>query len=167
MSIIGSKRLQQAAFEMAASSNRAAGSGGGSGFQVMQFIGAGQDNNADTITATSYTVVPGVTVTFNVGRPTYVAIAVSSIAKIVAGGGLGLMHPFYDGTDQGLFIGLWDPTNTAYSTVSAFTVIGGNGFTPAPFQPGSHTIDIRVKITAGGSIWTNDVTTLQVFALGS
>jgi hypothetical protein len=166
MTLIGAKHLQQAVFEMAASTNRAAGSGGGSGFTVASFLGAGQDNNADTIAATTYTVVPGVTVTFSVARAVYIAIAVSSIAKIVAGGGMGLMHPFYDGIDQGLFIGLWDPANTAYSTVSAFTIIGGNGFTPAPFSAGTHTIDLRVKITSAGSTWTNDVTTLQVFALG-
>jgi len=65
------KRFQQAAFEMAASSNRTAGSGGGSGFRVA----------GDVVTSAGW--VAGITnggwstiatITFNLGHPTDVLV---------------------------------------------------------------------------------------------
>lgn len=82
MTLIGVKRLQQAMFEVAASSNRAAGSGGGSGYQAIQLLGSAQPNNGAGTGTGSPIVVTGSTVTFPIGRPVNVLI----IGSIPTGG---------------------------------------------------------------------------------
>lgn len=69
MSLIGAKRLQQAAFEMAASSNRFQGSGGGSGLAgtiLRQLAVSGSVGNQN-FTSTSAADITGTSISFPVG----------------------------------------------------------------------------------------------------
>lgn len=160
MSLVGSKRLQQAMFEVAASSNRAAGSGGGTGLSPMVWLGKGLDNAADTITATTFTLVPNVSVTFNLGRSLWVAFSAFSISKTSgAGGTFAYMNVFIDGVVSDA-VGLWDKGNTGYTTCGDFSMVS-----TTPMAPGPHTIDLRVKVDSGQT-WLNYTTSLNLFLLG-
>ena len=84
MSLIGSKRAQQGVFEALASQNRAAGSGGGSGFQPMQLITFTTNPLAQTMTSTPYTDVPQLIVNFPVSYTANYMVVASWYGKISA-----------------------------------------------------------------------------------
>ncbi len=69
MTLIGSKRLQQAMFEVAASSNRAAGSGGGNGVQVFQGNASVHGGNAVGNAGLAYSVAAYSLVQDGAGTP--------------------------------------------------------------------------------------------------
>jgi hypothetical protein len=159
MSIL-SKRFQQGVFEAAASSNRAAGSGGGSGLSPLVWLGKGLDNAADTITATTFTVVPGVSVAFNLSRTLWVAFSAFSISKTSGGGGtFAYMNVYIDGVVSDA-VGLWDKGNTGYTSCGDFSTVS-----TVPLAPGTHTVDLRVKVDSGQT-WLNYTTSLNLFLLG-
>jgi len=161
MTLIASKRLQQGVFEALASSNRAAGSGGGSGLNALQFLGQGSDSAADTISTTGYTLVPGVSFKFNLGRAQQVFISVLAIAKLTTtgAGNYAYMHRFLDGNDYGP-VGIWDIGNGGNTTSSFFTPIDTTGLFLAP---GTHTVDLRVHVDNVNETWTNALTAVQVY----
>jgi hypothetical protein len=126
----------------------------------MQFLGQASDSAADTITTTTYTMVPGVTKAFSLGRAGVVFISVWSFAKLSgAAGTAAFMHRFLDGNDYGP-VGAWDKNNPGYTSSSFFTPIDTTGLT---LGPGNHTVDLRVAVDNIALTWLNSITALQVY----
>jgi hypothetical protein len=116
--MILSKRFQQAVFGAVASSNRFSPSGAPSGLSlgVMNLDANANDINPDTITSTSYVVVPGVTATFPTPRLMSYLFLVSTIGKTSGATGqyaYGNIH--VDGTTIQRSGWLWDKGVVGYT----------------------------------------------------
>lgn len=88
------RRFQQAAFEMAASSSRTQGSGGGGalagvGMQQLAVSGAVTNQNFSSTTPATLT---GTTITFQISRPTGVLVQGFVTGKVSAGANNGLFQ---------------------------------------------------------------------------
>lgn len=166
MTLIASKRFQQGIFEALASQNRAAGSGGGSGFVVMQTIAT-----SGTIPQTlgiagsaSAVLIPGSAAKFIVNRAASFLInatITADVAGIIGSEQLGI---YLDGVFQGVaasvFIGS-APAGTI-GQVASMAVMPVLNFQ----APGSHTVDWRMVPSSVGA--TLDIYTgiINVFQLG-
>jgi hypothetical protein len=162
VTLIASKRLQQALFEVAASANRAAGSGGGSGLTPLQYLGQGADVAADTITTAGYTLVPGLTVTFALPRTAQIYVAARSTGKTAGAGGTFAYGAFFIDSAQIDTFALWDKGVAGYAQCTMTGSIGASYL----LAPGTHSADIRVSVDAGQT-WTNYKTVLDVYMLAA
>jgi hypothetical protein len=165
MSLIGTKRLQQGIFEALASSNRAAGSGGGNGAQPIQRLGLGSNSTAFTTTSATPTVVTGCSVTISLPRTAYLYVMVYSVAKTSGAGGTfaygainsdGGVSGFNYTTTGANNMALWDKGTAGYVPNTQWIL--------APYAPGSHTLDWRISVDAGQT-WTNYISMIDVLQL--
>ena len=177
MSIVGSKRFQQGIFEALASQNRAAGSGGGSGLQVMSILVNGGTQTGGPITGSATpTGLSGVggektltTATFGLARPTWVRLeaicsdyVTTAVAHVNA-------HPVYfqiDGVSEASVAYGFIPvfTNGDAEIRAQSTTIVKNVY----LQPGSHTVNVIWNSEEGANdTCTNSNNPLYVYQLGS
>ena len=176
MSLVGTKRLQQGIFEALASGNRAAGSGGGTGLQVMQPLVNGGSQTSGPITGSATpTGLSGsggektlTTGTFNLGRTSSVMILAICSNYVTDAGAHAGAHPLYfqiDGTSE---------AGTAYGFAPVFTT--GDSEARAhcstilkitPLGPGSHTVNLIWNSEEGtADTCYNANNPLYVFQLG-
>ena len=162
MSIIGAKRFQTGVFEALASQNRAAGSGGGSGFQPLQPLG--QATNQPTIVGISYS--SQASIPFQIGRPTLVlflatlcftindTVGDTEVITITLDGST---SPNFGAPDYSPFCMTQSPAGT--TNMPSQTV-----FWQALVQPGNHTGNLLLGKT-GGTL-SNVYYTFRAWQLG-
>jgi hypothetical protein len=145
MTLINVKRYQQALFQQASGMNRAAGTGGGSGFLPMQplvnpvfaginqsFTGVGSGSAVD-ITSSSGT--------FSLTRQCYVFIFYTAQLAVTGGADFAYVYLDIDGTN----------------ITAAMAGDGPRGFRNSPLNAvpllaaGAHTIKLRGYVGAGGT----------------
>ena len=152
--MIASRRFQQNAYAAAASMNRAAGSGAGSGFANIGMLGSAAFGFVGGITAASVpTVITGSTVTFSLSRTQTVWVqgtvnggsncAVGSFNLLALNGDTGLAL-----LDQGSYpvaiLGGAGVGTINYLPATLFVVLLG--------QPGPHTVNWQVDAATTGSV---------------
>jgi hypothetical protein len=157
MTLIGSKRLQQGVFEALASSNRAAGSGGGSGlFPAPQTTANTLLGQA--INSVGFTVITGSPIQFTLGRPTTLMAIGYVLMNWTAGGLTSVLSPFVDGVqEQGLAVG---PAATIASPANVPICYS------ALLGPGTHTVDIRVTSVNLATTYNVQAFSLSVILFG-
>ena len=157
-------RSLQASYQMAEAANRAAGSGGGYGFQVMALLGSG--SNYDTSYSTSSTtdvIQTGVSASANLARTCFIRVEVTATGKVSgAAGTFGYGTLYIDGTAQthtiGRQVALWDKQNGfTCCTVSQIVLL----------QPGDHTFTWQLHVDNAALTYNHYGTLLEVFQLGA
>jgi hypothetical protein len=159
MTLIGSKRLQQSVFEALASSNRAAGSGGGTGlFQVPQTTAntlLGQAINSGA----SFTTITGSLISLVVARPTTAVVIGYVLINYTAGAAVtATISPFVDSVQtQAMAAG---PASTVANPVNVPICYS------QALGVGTHTIDLRVATGAGAPTYNVQAFSLTVILFG-
>ena len=162
MTLIGSKRLQQGIFEALASSNRAGGSGGGSGIAPVFSLGAFAGSTLggySTANSSTWTDVTGTSFTINVAR-TSLFFGIGGItAHISAGAQTGYVRATIVG---------FDSTSSPFFSLSSAT--NGTIFyyptSKGPIQPGTYTVKLQAATDANTTTITIDQGSFQIFQLG-
>lgn len=160
MSLIG-KRLQQGLFEALASSNRAVGSGGGSGLGAALLLASAYDFNTGlTISSTTDQVV--LTTTFSLPRTTNVLIlavgtgSVSGSPGNYAYGSIYIDSTLY-GHNNNTAVVLWDNRNGGYTSGTIPKVI--------TLGVGNHTVTYDVHVDNVAMTWIQYQSVLEIFQL--
>lgn len=128
---------------------------------VMTLLGSGaNNNNAFTITSTTFVPITGCSVSFTIPRTTkfYLAWASSAVVTAAGAGFYGYVAPVLDSVAQNFFWGLWDKTNLGYTNAT--------GVAQFTLAAGAHTIELQGKVDATCT-WTNFNTYIYVFQLGA
>jgi hypothetical protein len=167
--MISGKRQQKAVFQALASINRAAGSGAGSGFQVMNVlddqITTDTSVNIATADATTYSSIAGTTVNFVLGRTLSVLFVATVSGKATAGAGgvFAYGKVFVDGT----------PYGSTQGGITAVFDSGVGGYVPnsvifhLALAAGAHAADVRIATDNSSTHWLQYTTKLTAYALGT
>ncbi len=163
------KRLQQAIYQGALVANRFQGSGGGSGMLPilpgLELITTDTSVNIATAGSTTYSTIPGISGTLQLGRTQSVLVVASIIGRCQAGGGgtfaYGKVH--IDGT----------PYGSTQGGVTAIFDSGCVGYVPntvtfhVALLSGNHTFDARIATDNTSTHWLQYTTRLTVYLLGA
>jgi len=126
--------------------------------QPVSLLGTGADASPSTITAATFTVIPGMSATFSLSRPAFIFFEAIVNGKTAGGAGsYSFCDLFVDGVDT-YSPGLFDKLN-------GYTQVTDAHFTEAQYAAGSHTIDVRIKCDAGQT-WTNYTSSLYCYLIG-
>lgn len=154
MSIIQQKRFQQGIFEALASSNRAAGSGGGSGLGVFGAPVTVHGGNSIGNPGLAYSVAAYTLVTDGAGTPVkcQVTVQASRTASFFLFGDVVVQGPTAVPNQLAQFQIYVDGALPSDSPLLASGATGAVNFTTTvpilygtTLQPGSHTIDVRIN----------------------
>lgn len=170
MSIVGAKRLQQGVFEALASQNRAAGSGGGSGFQVLAGPASVHGGNAIGNPGKSYAVSSYTLVRDGSGVNCQVTVPANRLSPFFLFGDVVIQGPSAGGqlVNFEIFLDGSNPADSMFPAVGALTNTNNCYTVPimyvATLQPGSHTFDVRIN--TGGATYEVFSFDLYCFQLG-
>ena len=151
--------MQQAMFEVAASANRYAGSGGGIGMQVVNVMGtSNQSGGTQTFTSASYASVPGTSLTVLVSRPMSILLLAIGTGQVTAGttNGLLRLNPGAAGAATGgINFG---------NQIGAFTLMGYEILTAV--QPGTYTMLLEAAVSGTPATFSLYGSNLTVIGFG-
>ena len=162
MTLINAKRFQQAMFEVAASANRAAGSGGGSGLIVTSSLGlsaGGNQGGYSTANSSTWADITNTSFSFSVGRACFFEYRLFITAQITAGAAQGYV--------RGNIVG-FDVTASPWFA-GANVQNGFMWYYPAskgPIQPGNYTAKLQAATDANTTTLTVQQFFHQFFLFG-
>jgi hypothetical protein len=131
---------------------------------VMKSLGTANNPGGNpTFTTTTPTVIPGVSVSFNLARQ--VRVLAFAVVTGTSSGQTGIVDVFLDGVDQGSPIGGSAQNEMQWGfngpTVTSSTIFSEN------LGAGNHTIDLRAYVSSMPGTFTVQYASLLLFQLGS